>query len=219
MNFVQQGRPGRFLTEGVLHLLILNGLVHISVMLFGGFVVREPFGDNLFEKLGSFFPGTVPFKPWQVITHMFTHGDNIHLMFNMFALWMFGIVLENKWGRNRFLFFYITCGLGAYILHMLVIYLQAKGSAPQTFVVGASGAIYGLLLAFAYLFPNQKLIFLLFPVPIKAKYFVAILLVVEFYLGLQRFDWDFFAHFAHLGGALTGLVLVWLWQRNRKQFY
>lgn len=155
---------------------------------------------------------------WQPFTYMFLHGGFMHLLINMFILWMFGSPLESVWGSKRFLTYYLICGVGAGVLNALVM----PGSPIPT--VGASGAIYGLLLAFGLLFPNQ-LIFLYFLIPIKAKYFVIIIGVIEFFTAFSQPN-SGIAHFAHLGGMVFGLIYLkwgnWLvslrrWQRGRQK--
>jgi membrane associated rhomboid family serine protease len=200
------------------------------------------------------------FQPWQIITHMFMHGNIMHIAFNMFALYSFGSMLEHFWGAKKFIFFYISCGLGAMALHTLVNYLQfhhgltllqeahvspdiinsiltegrynddilqiiSKSKLEEMYfayntpVVGASGAIYGLLVAFAFMFPNTELMLMFIPVPIKAKYFVPGLLCVDLVLGVGGNSLfgggDGVAHFAHIGGALIGFIMMWYWKKNQ----
>lgn len=156
------------------------------------------------------------FKPYQIVTHMFSHGSFSHILFNMFSLWMFGKILENLWGGKRFLFFYLICGIGAAAAHLAVQYFTT-GSGPA---VGASGAIMGIIAAFGYLFPNTELFILFIPFPVKAKWAVIGFIAIDLFSGIASFSGDNVAHFAHLGGALTGFILVLIWNRNnRKQFY
>jgi membrane associated rhomboid family serine protease len=159
---------------------------------------------------------TPPFQPYQIITHMFTHGSIGHIFFNMFALWMFGKILENVWGSKRFLIFYLISGIGAAVAHLAVEYFQG-GIVPA---VGASGAVMGVLVAFAYLFPNTELFILFIPFPIKAKWAVIGYVAIDLFGGIANISGDNIAHFAHLGGALTGFVLVLLWNKgNHRRFY
>jgi membrane associated rhomboid family serine protease len=168
------------------------------------------------------------------------HGSFGHIFFNMFALWMFGNVLENYWGAKRFIIFYMACGLGAGLLHLGVLYFENVPimqlfhslSADQqadllyspnfkinTATVGASGAVFGCLAAFGYLFPNS-LIYLYFFIPIKAKWFVLIYAAMEFFMGVRNSAGDNVAHWAHLGGALVGFLLVLYWNKTkRRRFY
>jgi membrane associated rhomboid family serine protease len=159
-----------------------------------------------------------------------------HILFNMFALWMFGRVLENVWGPKRFLFFYLACGVGAAALHLGIQYLRAE-QLLQAFqsgneldvkkyfgalapALGASGAIMGLFAAFAYLFPNTELIFLFIPFPIKAKWMVLIMVGLDLFGGISNISGDNLAHFAHLGGAITGFIIVFIWNKtNRRTLY
>ncbi len=217
------------------NLLIINVLVYFAQVTFSGG------GYFDFEQLFALHDiHSVYFKPHQLVTHMFLHGSFTHLFFNMFALWMFGSMLENVWGSKRFLIFYMASGLGAALLHMGVLYYQMedvmaifrqlpiseqdklrydpsfKVNVPT---VGASGAVFGCLAAFGYLFPNS-LLYIYFFFPIKAKWFVILYAAMELWLGVQNSAGDTVAHWAHLGGALVGFLLVWYWNRNnRRRFY
>ena len=259
----------------VLNLLIINVLLFLGTMLF------RSQGINLERWLALYYPGSDLFRPHQLITHMFMHGNTMHIFFNMFALWMFGRVLEGVWGSRRFLVYYFTTGLGAAGLHLLVNYISlgniaAEASAvintlsPEVFAqfikdyfpksmnhvsdflsgwlndplnpgyakeatdfiqfnvaqkinvptVGASGAVFGLLLAFGMLFPNTRLMLLFPPIPIKAKWFVIGYGVIELYSGLANNAGDNVAHFAHLGGMIFGFIMIKYWNKtNRKRFY
>jgi membrane associated rhomboid family serine protease len=178
------------------------------------------------------------FQPYQVFTHMFSHSPTMfaHILFNMFALWMFGRVLENVWGPKRFLFFYLASGVGAAALHLAMQYLRCEqllqditagvSVTPQTVfgsiapALGASGAIMGLFAAFAFLFPNTELLFLFIPFPIKAKWMVLIMVGLDLFGGFSGTGGDNVAHFAHLGGAITGFIIVFIWNKtNRKTLY
>jgi membrane associated rhomboid family serine protease len=179
------------------------------------------------------------FQPYQVATHMFTHSPNIifHIIFNMFTLWMFGRVLENVWGAKRFLLFYILCGLGAAALHLGIQYLRCNEllaaydqTGPSVFLtnktgalgsaVGASGAIMGVMAAFAYLFPNTELYIMFIPFPIKAKWAMLGLAAIDLFGGIAKVSGDNIAHFAHLGGAITGFLIVLYWNKtNRRSLY
>jgi membrane associated rhomboid family serine protease len=147
---------------------------------------------------------------------MFTHGSIGHIFFNLFALWMFGKILENVWGAKRFLIFYLVSGIGAAVAHLTVQYFMG-GIAPA---VGASGAVMGILVAFGYLFPNTELYILFIPFPVKAKWAVIGYVAIDLFGGIANFSGDNIAHFAHLGGALTGFILVLFWNKsNRRRFY
>ncbi len=192
-------------TPVVLNLIIINSLVYIAQLILDkvigltNIIALYPY-NNLF------------FRPYQLVTHMFAHdpGNFFHILFNMYALWLFGSVLERVWGPKRFLIFYLVCGLAAGTAQMLLT------NAPA---IGASGAIMGLLAAFAYLFPNTQFYILPFPFPIKAKYMVAIYAAIDLFGGLAPGS-DNIAHFAHLGGLVMGFILVILWNKtNKKTFY
>ncbi|MEM1121889.1 MAG: rhomboid family intramembrane serine protease [Bacteroidota bacterium] len=164
------------------------------------------------------FPEVPSFQPFQIITHMFMHGGLMHILFNMFALWMFGSAVESVWGPKRFLFFYLAAGLGAALFTIGVDYYQYF-SDPQTFryslMVGASGAIMGVLVAFGMLFPNAELMLLFFPVPVKAKYFIPVIVVMDIFSGITGvsiFSPSNTAYWAHVGGALAGLIMVLFWR-------
>jgi len=208
------------------------------------FVAQITFGNNNPNVIENLFAlhdvHSVYFKPHQLITYMFLHGSFEHILFNMFALWMFGSLLENHWGAKRFLQYYIICGLGAALLHLGVLYVEMEPimeefrrlpgemqlellKAPNFKVniatVGASGAIFGCLAAFGYLFPNS-LIYIYFLFPMKAKWFVLIYGGIELWLGFRNSAGDSVAHFAHLGGAITGIIIVLIWNKtNRKTLY
>jgi membrane associated rhomboid family serine protease len=230
----QTFRPDRF-PPVVKNLIIVNVLVFIAQETFGR---GNPYViENLFALHDVH---SVYFKPHQLLTHMFMHGSFEHILFNMFALWMFGSLLENYWGGKRFLQFYIFCGLGAALLHLGVLYLEMEPvmaifhqlpvdkqleliNSPEFKVnvatLGASGAVFGCLAAFGYLFPNS-LIYVYFLIPIKAKWFVLIYAGLELWLGFRNSAGDSVAHFAHLGGAITGFIIVFIWNKtNRKTLY
>ena len=208
----------------VKHLLIINILMYLATITFTRFNI------DLTDLLGLHFFKASGFRIYQLITYMFMHGSFGHLFFNMFALWMFGNTLENIWGSKRFLMFYMVCGIGAGLCQELVQYIQYSHSLAQYSIVnlngrivtmdtylnmmttvGASGAIYGLLLAFGMMFPDS-MIYFYFLIPIKAKWFVIGYAIVELFLGFQGAD--NVAHFAHLGGMLFGLGLILYWRKN-----
>jgi rhomboid-like protein len=213
-------------------------LLGINIALFLLTYLMDGQNNSLIFKLGLFYFDSPEFSPYQIITHMFMHGGFAHLLFNMFALLTFGSQLEALWGSKRFLIFYAITGLGAVLLHQAVqayeVYQFAGSFTPGSGyglqpgyafsgplaplndqylapVVGASGAIFGLLLGFGVLFPNAKLLLLFFPVPIKAKFVIPVLILIELFLGVRNFSIDNIAHFAHLGGALFGFILVKIW--------
>ena len=214
----------RVLPTVVKHLLIINALMYLAT------ITLTRFNIDLADFLGLHFFKASDFRIYQLVTYMFMHGNFGHLFFNMFALWMFGNTLENIWGSERFLLFYIVCGIGAGLCQELVQYIQYATSLAQyetvnlggrivsmdTYLnmmttVGASGAIYGLLLAFGMMFPNS-MIYLYFFIPIKAKWFVIGYAVIELFTGLTGAD--NVAHFAHLGGMLFGLILILYWKKH-----
>ncbi|MDP7434873.1 MAG: rhomboid family intramembrane serine protease [Flavobacteriales bacterium] len=221
----------------VKNLIILNVLMYLGSGLIGDSVAVP--------LLAGTYPGSPFFQPWQIITHMFMHGDLGHIFFNMFALFIFGSQLERVWGPQRFLTYYMVCGLGAFALHELVVGLQFYSELGTFFpaaeqfispnasplqrarvlemvygrVVGASGAVFGLLLAFGMLFPNTQLMLLFPPIPIRAKYFVMGYGAIEMMLAFQNSPGDNVAHFAHLGGMIFGYFLLKRWQQDRGHFY
>jgi membrane associated rhomboid family serine protease len=234
---------------------VVKNIIMINVlMLLAYYVVINTLGYNLNEILGLYFPKSESFKPVQILTHMFMHANFWHLFFNMYALFIFGQVLENVWGPKRFLIYYLVCGLGAALVHESVIAFEYRGiieklspDSIQTVVsdgaaylkegkvftdqamqglqlllytptVGASGAVFGILLAFGVLFPNTQLMLLLPPIPIKAKWFVLIYGGIELYLAFTQ-PGSNIAHAAHLGGMLFGYILIRFWRKTTKTLY
>ena len=227
----------RSIPETIKQLIIINVIFYFGSQFIG----------NLgYDILALHYYENEKFLISQFITHMFMHGSPSHILFNMFGLWMFGSPLEQMWGRQKFLFFYISCGLGAAFLQMLVYYSQIQNlyqvielnnlslSDPQlilnfmserdysnaitafnSVMVGASGAIYGVLVAFAFSFPNSKLMLLFLPFPIKAKFFVPLLILIDLFFGISSFSVGPIAHFAHVGGAIIGLIMVLYWRKNQ----
>jgi len=190
-------------TPAVLNLIIINALVFVAQL-----TLDKSIGLTDLLALYPYHSGL--FKPYQLLTHMFAHGGFLHILLNMYALWMFGTILERVWGAKRFLIFYFVCGLAAGLTQMLLVQ-----NAPA---IGASGAIMGLLAAFAYLFPNVEFFIIPIPFPVKAKYMVAVIAAIDLFGGLQGSD-DV-AHFAHIGGLVMGFILVIIWNRtNKKTFY
>lgn len=210
---------------------VTKNLLIINALCFFGAIVGERYGINVNNWLGLHFFLAPDFNPAQLITYMFMHANFQHIFFNMFAVWMFGRVLEQVWGPKRFLFYYILCGIGAGLIQESVQYmeyvvnfsqyLESGTEAESIFVteflnrwitVGASGAVYAILLAFGMLFPNSQMFVFPIPMPIKAKYFVIGYAVLELFLGLS--GGDGVAHFAHLGGMLFGLILILYWRKK-----
>ena len=235
------------LTDTVKHLLIINVIFFIATL---------TLGDAVFDLFALHYPSNPKFQFWQLLTHMFMHGDLGHIFFNMFALYMFGIPIEQMWGRNKFIFFYLSTGFGAAALQLGLYYYQVSeitellisggqtGNQITTFfetrdisyslieqigrekllsvlsafnsvMVGASGALYGILVAFAFLFPNARLMLLFPPIPIKAKVLVPLLILGDLFFGFTSYSIGPIAHFAHLGGAITGLMMMWYWKKNQ----
>jgi membrane associated rhomboid family serine protease len=234
---------------------VVKNLILINVfMLIADFTAKSVFGVDLTAVLGLYFPKSDQFMPLQIITHMFMHANFMHLFFNMFALYMFGGILENVWGPKRFLIYYLVCGLGAALVHETVIMFEynklintvspdnlqividngakvlneGKQYADVTMrdlqmllntpTVGASGAIFGVLLAFGVLFPNTQLMLLFPPIPIKAKYFVIGYGAIELFLALTQ-PGSNIAHAAHLGGMLFGYILIRYWRKTTTTLY
>lgn len=214
--------------------VVTKNLIAINVLVFLATIVLDRYGYDLNSLLGLHLFLADDFKPFQIVTYMFMHGGFMHLFFNMFALYMFGRVLEMVWGPKRFLIFYMFTGVGAGIIQEIVQYLyystQLSMYSGVDFgaglivpmaqylnmwvTVGASGAVYGILLAFAMNFPNERLFVMPFPFPIKAKYFVLIFGAIELFTGLSNSAGDNVAHFAHLGGMLFGLILILYWRKK-----
>lgn len=200
------------------HLLIINTLVLLAAM-----VLRRVANIDIDLWLGLRYWKLSEFNPFQFFTHMFMHANFIHLFVNMFSLWMFGSLLEKVLGSKRYLFYYISCGLGAALLQELVWQCIDMGVINQShdsiyaITVGASGAVFGLLLAFGMIFPNMPLYIIPFPFPIKAKWVVIGYALLELYLGVSGNMSDV-AHYAHLGGMLAGVFMILYWKRNGTLF-
>ena len=186
----------------VKNLLIINILCFIGQKTFPGYL-------EYYLALYSFNDSIFNFH--QLITYGFLHGNLQHLIFNMLPLFMFGRVLENTWGSKRFLNYYLLTIIGAGIVQLIV--------GGFSFTIGASGAVFGLLAGFGILFPNTQLFLLFPPIPIKAKYFVIGYCLIELFLGGIAIQGDTIAHFAHLGGAIMGFLIIKYWQKNNTQFY
>lgn len=231
--------PFANLTPVVKNLLIINIIFYIATLVLGSRV-------DMVTLFGARYFNSSLFRVWQVITYMFMHGSLGHIFFNMFALFMFGPMLEYSIGSKRFFNLYFICGIGAVVIQMLVQALQVHSitggfviSHPEldssflqfganaqklydtynTPVVGASGAIFGLLVAFAMLYPNLEMMIMFIPIPIKAKYIIPVYILVELWLGIGQYGGDNVAHFAHLGGALFGFIMVKLWRLQKTNNY
>jgi rhomboid family protein len=247
MSNVRFSRPGGS-PPIVKNLIIINVIVFIAqIVLASQFDLTEKFAlhpiipGELKAILTQYYRdfNLTEFSPYQVFTHMFTHAPFptiFHILFNMLVLWVFGRVLESVWGSKRFLTFYLICGVGAAVFHLLIQYIRAemmlhainggldidvavaKYGGALVSAVGASGAIMGVMAAFAYLFPNTPLYLMFIPVPIKAKWAILIYIMYDLFFGVT--GGDNVAHFAHLGGAITGFILVLIWNKtNRKTLY
>ncbi|MFM6926114.1 MAG: rhomboid family intramembrane serine protease [Ferruginibacter sp.] len=233
MAFDSYGNRFQRNTPVVLNLIIINVLVYLA---------QRIIGDSVTDKIALYPINSEFFKPYQVVTHMFAHSPTmlVHIIFNMFALWMFGTILERSWGPKRFLIFYLVSGLAAAGLHLLMQYLKnpeaghitqvmydqavaSEGYFPTYYLggaVGASGAIMGVLAAFAYLFPNTPLYMMFIPIPIKAKFAIPVMVAIDLFGGFAGIQGDSIAHFAHLGGAIAGFLMVLYWNKmNKNTFY
>jgi membrane associated rhomboid family serine protease len=228
------------------NLIIINVVMLLITMLF-----QQASRINLNAVLGMFYFQSPYFGPWQIVTHMFMHGGFTHILFNMYALWIFGKTLESVWGGKRFLIYYLATGLGAAFFLQLVNYIQFApdidavkaaysvdrinrtllneilqpgnqfyqvGRELVRPTVGASGAVYGVLLAFGMLFPNTPLYLMFIPIPIKAKWLVIGFGVLELFLGITQSGGNI-AHFAHLGGMIFGFFLIRYWNKFTRNFY
>ena len=240
------------LTEGIKHLIIISVIIFIGPQLIN---------IDLTNLLALHFPKNENFGFWQYVTHMFIHGSFAHILFNMYGLLAFGTPLENMWGRNKFLFFYFSAGIGAGLIYSLVNYYQFNTyfeiliqnglnsnniskildtgiytnyadiitlskeelskfySLYHTPAVGASGAVYGVLVAFGMYFKDAKLALIFFPVPIAAKYFIPLILLGDLFFGMTRYSVGNVAHFAHIGGAIIGFILAYYWKNNQFKYY
>ncbi len=236
----------RNITETVKHLLIINGIFFLATL---------TLGDLVYDLFALHYPRNPKFQIWQPLSHMFMHGDISHIFFNMFGLYMFGTPLEQMWGKQKFIFFYLSTGLGAAGLQLLLYYYQVGQvsdaltdfgmnalqiddfyqtaylptaaidqigestlsggfNAYRSVMVGASGALYGVLVGFAMIFPNARLMLLFPPIPVKAKVLVPILILSDLFFGFSSYSIGPIAHFAHVGGAITGLIMMRFWKKN-----
>ena len=234
---------------------VVKNLIILNILFFlASYVMQASFGLDITKYMALYLPASEHFRPYQFITHMFMHGSLSHIFFNMFALWMFGRVLESVWGAKRFFIFYFVTGIGAALFYSLVNYIEFSAVRAQmtpeqidivlregynayeqgkNFVdpvmgkmnqflniptIGASGAVFGVLLGFGMLFPNTQLMLLFPPIPIKAKYFVIFYGVLELFLALSE-PGSNIAHVAHLGGMIFGFILIKYWGKQRNTFY
>lgn len=188
-------------------------LINIFVFIIDWLLTR--LGYPITNLLALWSIGSGYFKPYQILTSMFVHANFLHIFFNMFGLVIFGRILESVWGSKRMFILYFVSGFGAAGLQLLVNYLMHI-TAPM---IGASGAIFGLLAAFALLFPNVELMLIFLPIPIKAKYFVPAYAIITLVLGVSHIRGDNIAHFAHLGGAIFGFLIALYWKKNQFRIY
>ncbi|MEP3837884.1 MAG: rhomboid family intramembrane serine protease [Algibacter sp.] len=239
------------ISDTVKHLLIINAIMFIGTLTIGN-------GNAFYEWFAMYFPQNDAFKPWQIITHMFMHGGAMHILFNMFALWMFGTPVEQVLGSKRFLFLYISAGLGAVLLQVGFYYFQYMPNynalidsgltsesikqmlttnqvnsgvsqaqvamlkdifpAYNASMVGASGCIMGVMAAFGMMNPNAELMMIFLPIPIKAKYFIPGIIILDLISGVTGqsfFSPSNTAYMAHVGGAVTGFLIMWYWKKNQ----
>lgn len=208
----------------VKNLIIANCMMLLAVSVL-------PFGDDIIRYLALFNAESPFFHSFQVVSYMFLHGGLEHLFFNMFALWMFGRTLEYELGSQRFMTYYLVCGIGAALLQLGVGWIEYHHAAAlygemsptarmllQVPTVGASGAVFGLLLAYGVLHPNAIIMLLFPPIPIKAKWFVLIYGLLELFFGMSGRQ-PGVAHFAHLGGMLWGFLLLWYWKKKHRIYF
>ncbi|MEO7768283.1 MAG: rhomboid family intramembrane serine protease [Ferruginibacter sp.] len=232
MAYNNSGNRFQQTTPVVLNLIIINALVFLAQVVSGGNQDVNPAVD----LFALHHYKSIYFQPYQVVTHMFMHGGFFHLAFNMFALWMFGSMVEKVWGPKRFLIFYFICGLGSAFFQMgsyvhdfwQIDHLNLNAEdfdsyqamLRNAYTVGASGAIMGVLAAYGYLFPNTELIIIPIPIPVKAKWAIMGMIAIDVFGGVVKVQGDNIAHFAHIGGALIGFLLVLYWNKqNKKTFY
>jgi len=195
---------------------VVKSLIIINVLMFIG---THMVGSEIKYMLAVFYPASEYFQPFQLITHMFMHGGGTHIFFNMYGLFLFGVPLERQFGPKKFLIYYLLSGFGGLMLYMLIMYIQINFmEIPINFnipMLGASGAVFGLLAGFGVLYANTTLQLLIPPIPMKAKYFVLIYGAIELFLGFSGWDTGV-AHFAHIGGAITGFLIMAQWGLLRK---
>lgn len=226
----------------VKNLIAINIILWLASVVSPGLLHRFGVNTELSDILGMHYWASSKFNAAQLITYMFMHAGFEHILFNMFALYMFGGILERLWGPKRFLFYYLVTGIGAAIVQQLFWTVEFHSAltainhaistdlvnaqslieqkrqfldSPYFITIGASGAVFGLLLAFGWIFPNQELYVMFIPIPIKAKYFVFFYGIVELFMGVAQFSGDSIAHFAHLGGMLFGAILIIIWKKKR----
>jgi len=256
---------------------VVKHLIIVNIIMFAATWIDR---QTMFDWFAMHFPENPLFRPWQILTHMFMHGNTMHILFNMYAIWAFGTPLVYHYGEKKFLWFFLLSGLGAVAFYTGIQYIEyyrylaeleklgvsrqwvetvlhhpgfpdisrnfyalenflREGLAAQgipltrpvweaflkllgiynVVMLGASGAVYGILVAFAFFYPRAKLMFIFIPYPIEARYFIPLLILSDIFLGITNVFHTPIAHFAHVGGALTGLLLLWLWRKKRNEYY
>ena len=204
------------------NLIIINGIIWLAQ-----FVLFNRADIDLTRQFGLHFPASDNFRIFQLVTYMFLHDPHSisHVFFNMFAVFMFGRTLEQVWGPKRFLTYYLVTGIGAGLIQLLILFIRVQAVLPQemfsmvdSVTVGASGAVFGILLAFGMLFPNAELFIIPFPFPIKAKWFVIGYGLLELIFGVANRSGDNVAHFAHLGGMLFGIFMILYWRKKDRKY-
>ena len=217
---------------------VTKNLLIINVLCWMGTLAMAKYGIDLQKLFGLHFFMAPGFRIWQLVTYQFLHEGFQHIFFNMFAVWMFGRIMEVQWGSKRFLIFYLLCGIGAGLtqelcqfIHYELVYAHyevvALGNGitipmrqylDQILTVGASGSVYGILLGYGMTFPDNRLIiFMPIPIPIKAKWLVVAYVILELLLGLRNSAADNVAHFAHLGGMLAGFLIMLYWKHKERK--
>ena len=226
MSFNRGGNFMQGTTPAVLNLIIINAIVFFAQTLFGGLNDES----SITDLFALHHYRSEDFRLYQVITHMFMHASFLHILFNMFGLWMFGTTVERIWGPKRFLIFYFLCGIGAALVQMasyaynfrvidsMVLNIdqlnQYNEMLRRNATVGASGAIMGVLAAYGYMFPNTEMMIMPIPVPVKAKWAIIGIIAIDVFSGIAGNPGDNVAHFAHVGGALTGFLIVYFQNRG-----
>lgn len=219
---IQRNSFGGMLPTVTKNLLIINVIIWLAQ-----FVLFRRTDIDLAQQFGLHFPASDHFRIYQLVTYMFLHDpySMSHVFFNMFAVFMFGRTLEQVWGPKRFITYYLVTGIGAGLVQILVMYIRISAELPpemfsmvNSITVGASGSVFGILLAFGMLFPNAQLFIIPFPFPIKAKWFVIGYGLLELIFGVANRTGDNVAHFAHLGGMMFGIFMILYWRKKDREY-
>ncbi len=230
MNSYQKPGLLNSITPVTRNIIIINIIAWLATLAFTRLNI------DLVRMLGLHYFQASEFKLYQLVTYMFLHGSWSHIFFNMFAVFMFGQMIENAWGSKRFLLFYLITGIGAGLVQECVWFFSLQDILHSSYqyipdgqtritvaeylnvfiTIGASGAVFGILLAFGMMYPNVELFVMFIPIPVKAKYFVVVYGIIELFLGIGNFGGDNVAHFAHLGGMLFGLIMILFWRKKDK---